>query len=130
MRKSALTALIIAIVLIIVGLGLSIYGVYLDCPHSYWHSYSHGFVSYQVRYSSTMLGAGHAATTFGHMLFNGGLVALVISFILNIRKDKEDKETKEREAKADKVEAVKARKEAIDAEVHEPAESGSGDIEA
>ena len=79
---------------------------------------------------SALPGSGHAAATFGHMLFNGGLVALVISFILNIRKDKEDKETKEREAKADKAEAVKARKEAIDAEVHEPAESGSGDSEA
>ena len=130
MRKSAAITLVIAIVLIVLGLGLSIYGVYLDSPHDYFRSYDHGFVSYHVRYVTSGYGSGHAATTFGHMLFNGGLVALVISFILNIRKDKEDKETKEHEAKADKVEAVKARKEAIDAEVHEPAESGSGDSEA
>ena len=120
MRKSALLTLIIAIVLIVLGLGLSIYGVYLDSPHSYYHAYNHGFVSYQVRYySSAAVGSGHAATTFGHMLFNGGLVALVISFILNSRKEKEDKETRIREEKADRAEAVKARSEAVDAKINE-----------
>ena len=120
MRKSALVTLIIAIVLIVLGIGLSVYGVYLDSPHSYYHAYNHGFVSYHVRYfTSALPGSGHAAATFGHMLFNGGLVTLVISFILNMRKDKEDKETKIREEKADKAEAVKARNEAIDAKVDE-----------
>lgn len=126
MRKSALVTLIVAIVLIVLGIGLSIYGVYLTSPHSYYHAYNHGFVAYQVRYvTSAVAGAGQGALTFGHMLFNGGLVALVISFILNIRHDKEDKEVKAREEKANRAEAEKAKAEAIDAKVDENLSSQS-----
>ena len=121
MRKSAAITLVIAIVLIVLGLGLSIYGVYLDSPHDYFRSYDHGFVSYHVRYVTSGYGSGHAATTFGHMLFNGGLVALVISFILNLHQDKEEKVVREKQRKADRGEAEKARAEAIDATVHEEA---------
>ena len=117
MRKCAAITLVIAIVLIVIGIGLSIYGVWLDAPHSYYRSCDHGFVSYQVRYFSSSHNGGDAATSFGHMFFNGGLVALVISFILNLRQDRDDKEVKSREAKADRAEAAKAKAEAIDAKV-------------
>ena len=58
---------------------------------------------------------------FFTMLFNGGLVALVISFILNLHQDKEEKVVREKQRKADRAEAEKARAEAIDATVHEEA---------
>lgn len=130
MRKSAAITLVIAIVLIVIGVGLSVYGIYLDSPHGYIRSFDHGFVSYHVRYVTSGYGSGHAAATFGHMLFNGGLVALVISFILNLHRDKEDREVREKERKADRAEAEKARAEAIDATVHEEGskdDSTSGD---
>ena len=124
MRKSAAITLVIAIVLIVLGLGLSIYGVYLGSPHEYFRSYDHGFISYHVRYVTSGYGSGSAATTFGHMLFNGGLVALVISFILNLHRDAEDKQVREKERKADRAEAEKARAEAIDATIHEEGSKG------
>ena len=127
MKKSALVTLIIAIVLIVLGIGLSVYGAFLGVPQSYYHHYDHGFISYHVRYISPSMGSGSVARDFGHMIFNGGLVALAISFILNIHKEKEDPETKKREAEADRREAVKARAEAVDATVHETAEESKAE---
>ncbi len=123
MKKTALITLIVAIVLIVLGLALSVYGIYLDRPHTYVRSYSGGFVSYHVSYVTASYGSGYVAEKLGHLLFSGGLVALVIAFIINGRNEKEDKITKEKEDEANRREARQARQDAFDATVHE---NGSG----
>ena len=77
MRKSAIAMLVISIILLIAGIVLVSYGVYLNMPHSSVYSYGHGYISYSYRAVWTGHGgAGMPFTEFGRLLFDAGLLSM------------------------------------------------------
>ena len=117
MKKGALATMIIGIVLLVLGLGLSLGGAYLAAPHSVMHNYGHGPFVYTMRYTVSTPGAGGAYGEIGHLLFDAGLAMMVIFAVLQVHGRKEDLSEKER--KADKADMHRTASEAVDATVHE-----------
>ena len=114
MRKSTVAVLVISIVLLVAGIGLSAYGVYLNAPHYASYHYGEGFYSYSVRYRLDMPGGGNGFTAFGRLSFDAGLVLMAI-FVFLIVSDKKDEKIADRKAgNFTKAEHEKAKSEAID----------------
>ena len=107
MRKSTVAVLVISIVLLVAGIGLSAYGVYLNAPHYASYHYGEGFCSYSVRYRLDMPGGGNGFTAFGRLSFDAGLVLMAI-FVFLLVSDKKDEKI------VTKAEHEKAKSEAID----------------
>ena len=123
MRKSAIAMLVISIILLIAGIVLVSYGVYLNMPHSSVYSYGHGYISYSYRAVWTGHGgAGMPFTEFGRLLFDAGLLSMAVFVILLVHKPV-DKELEEKERKADRIDAEAAKRNADDAVVHDTAET-------
>lgn len=123
MRKSAVIMLVVSIILLIAGIGLVSYGVYLNMPHSSVYSYGNGHFSYSYRAVwAGPAGAGIPFTEFGRIVFDAGLLSMAIFVILLVHKP-QDKELKEKERKIDRMEAEKAKADAEDAVVHESADT-------
>lgn len=119
MRKSSVIMLVISIILLVLGAGLVIYGVYLSVPHSSVYTYGGGHFSYSYRAVwSGPAGAGIPYTEFGRIIFDAGLLCMAVFVILQVHKP-HDRELEEKEKKAERVEAQKARSEAQDASFHD-----------
>ncbi len=123
MRKSAIAMLVISIILLIAGIGLVSYGIYLNVPHSTVYSYGNGHFSYSYRavWSSQSV-SGVPFTEAGRLLFDAGLLSMAVFVILLVHKP-EDRVLKEKEKKANGIEREKAKQSAEDAVVHDPAET-------
>ena len=114
MRKSTVAVLVISIVLLVAGIGLSAYGVYLNAPHYASYHYGEGFYSYSVRYRLDMPGNGNGFTAFGRLSFDAGLVLMAIFVFLLVSNKKNEKIAEKKAGNFTKAEHEKAKNEAID----------------
>lgn len=114
MRKSTVAVLVISIVLLVAGIGLSAYGVYLNVPHYASYHYGEGFYSYSVRYRLDMPGNGNGFTAFGRLSFDAGLVLMAIFVFLLVSNRKNEKIADRKAGNFTKAEHEKAKSEAID----------------
>ena len=114
MRKSTVAVLVISIVLLVAGIGLSAYGVYLNAPHYASYHYGEGFYSYSVRYRLDMPGNGNGFTAFGRLSFDAGLVLMAIFVFLLVSNKKNEKIAEKKAGNFAKAEHEKAKNEAID----------------
>lgn len=119
MRKSTIVVLVLSILLLVCGFGLSVYGVYLSAPHYTSYHYGDGFYGYSVRYRLEMPGNGTGFTEFGRLIFDSGLVMMAIFVILYLNNRKEEKIEHKKAAAFDEKERKEAKAEAVDATVHE-----------
>lgn len=119
MRKSTIVVLVLSILLLVAGLGLSVYGVYLDSPHYTAYRYGNGFYSYSVHYRMDFPGQGNGYTEFGRLVFDSGLIAMAIFVILYLNNRKDEKIGDEKAAAFDERDRADAKANAVDAEIHE-----------
>ena len=114
MRKSTVAVLVISIILLVAGIGLSAYGVYLNAPHYASYHYGEGFYSYSVRYRLDMPGNGNGFTAFGRLSFDAGLVNKKNFVFLLVSNKKNEKIAEKKAGNFTKAEHEKAKNEAID----------------
>ena len=120
MRKSSVITLVLGIVLLILGILMVAGGSVMSAPHSAVYHYGHGMMMYSMRYSYALPGSGDALVSFGHLVFDSGLILMVIFALLQVAdKRKDNKKTEEKEKKANNAYMKNAKAEAVDATVHE-----------
>ena len=118
MKKSSVITLIFGILLLVIGLALTVGDAYMTVPHAYYH-HGPGYFMYSMRYTVPATYSGTAMASFGHLVFDSGLVMMVIFTILQVHNHKEEKNLDDKAKKADFESMKKAKAEAVDAEVHE-----------
>ncbi len=123
MKKSALAALIASIILIVLGLVMVFYGVYIDSPHTYYY-HDDGIIRYYSYRATFSFGAGDSYSDIGHLFFNTGLFLMILFAIL--QHSGKDKGLEDKAKKAEAEDFRRAKEAAVDAEAKETVDPGTG----